>query len=173
MRPTSERTREAIFDILGPRLVQGARVLDLFAGTGAMGIEALSRGAARADFVDGGKGVARALSENLRALGLVSRARVHIADLSHPALPAELEGPWELIFLDPPYDGDAGPLWVEALARASSIKPSGCLVYERRKGTVAPEPAALALATQRTYGDTTVAFYRAGVPPGEAPRGGA
>ncbi|HKW51912.1 MAG TPA: RsmD family RNA methyltransferase, partial [Candidatus Eisenbacteria bacterium] len=55
VRPTSEKTREAIFDILGPRLVQGARVLDLFAGTGAMGIEALSRGADRADFVEGGK----------------------------------------------------------------------------------------------------------------------
>jgi len=172
VRPTSEKTREAIFDILGPRLVQGARVLDLFAGTGAMGIEALSRGAERADFVDGRKSVARTLSANLRVVGLESRARVHVADLNHPALPPELEGTWGLIFLDPPYDGDAGSLWVEALARASSIEPSGCLVYERRKGTAAPEPAALALATERTYGDTTVAFYRAGVPPGEAPRGG-
>lgn len=173
VRPTSEKTREAIFDILGPRLVQGARVLDLFAGTGAMGIEALSRGADRADFVEGGKSVARVLSENLRALGLESRGRVHAADLTRPALPAELEGPWGLIFLDPPYDGDAGPLWVEALASASSIEPSGCLVFERRKGTAAPRPAALTLATERTYRDTTVAFYRAGVPPGEAPKGGA
>ena len=148
-------------------------MLDLFAGTGAMGIEALSRGAERVDFVDGSKGAARMLSENLRALGLESRARVHRADLTRPALPAEVEGPWGLIFLDPPYDEDAGPLWVEALARAFSIEPSGCLVYERRKGTGAAHPAALTLATERTYGDTTVTFYRAGVPPGEAPRGGA
>ena len=173
VRPTSEKTREAIFDILGPSLVQGARVLDLFAGTGAMGIEALSRGADRADFVDGSKSVARALSENLRALGLESRARVHRVDLIRPAFPAGLEGPWGLVFLDPPYDADAGPLWVEALARTSLIERSGCLVYERRKGSEAPQPSALTLATERTYGDTTVAFYRAGVPPGEAPRGGA
>jgi 16S rRNA (guanine966-N2)-methyltransferase len=113
------------------------------------------------------------LSENLRALGLESRARVHRADLVGTALPTELQGPWGLIFLDPPYDGDTGSLWVEALARASSIEPDGYLVYERRKGTAVLEPAALTLATERTYGDTTVAFYRAGVPPGEGPRGGA
>jgi len=123
VRPTSEKTREAIFDILGPGPVRGARVLDLFAGTGAMGIEALSRGAERADFVDGSRGAARALAENLRALGLEGRARVHRADLVRPALPAGLQGPWGLVFLDPPYDGEAGPLWVEALARTSSIEP--------------------------------------------------
>jgi len=173
VRPTSEKTREAIFDILGPRLVEGARVLDLFAGTGAMGIEALSRGAERADFIDGSNNATRMLSENLRALGLESRARVHRADLIRPAFPAEVQGPWGLIFLDPPYEEDAGPLWVEAIAGASSIEPNGCLVYERRKGTTVPCPAALTLATERTYGDTTVAFYRAGVPQGEAPRGGA
>ena len=147
--------------------MQGARVLDLFAGTGALGIEALSRGAERADFVDGSASAARSLSENLRALGLESRSRVYRSDLVRPALPAELQGPWGLVFLDPPYDGDAGPLWVDSLARASSIERDGYLVYERRKGTDAPNPAALTLATERTYGDTTVAFYRAGDPPGE------
>jgi 16S rRNA (guanine966-N2)-methyltransferase len=171
VRPTSERTREAIFDILGPGLVEGARVLDLFAGTGAMGIEALSRGAERADFVDGSGTATRMLSENLRALGLDARGRVHRADLIRPALPAGIDGPWGLIFLDPPYDDELGPLWVEALARGSSIGANGCLVYERRKGTAAPHPAALTLATERTYGDTTVAFYRAGSPAGEAPGG--
>ena len=173
VRPTSEKAREAIFDILGPGPVQGARVLDLFAGTGAMGIEALSRGAERADFVDGSKSAARALSENLSALGLDTQARVHQADLIRPALPTGLRGPWGLIFLDPPYDEEAGPLWVEALARASSIEPDGYLVYERRKGAAAPQPAGLTLADERTYGDTTVAFYRAGVPPGGNPKGGA
>ena len=173
MRPTSEKAREAIFDILGPGPVQGARVLDLFAGTGAMGIEALSRGAEGADFVDGRRTAARALAENLRALGLEARARVHQADLNRPALPTGLRGPWGLIFLDPPYDEEAGPLWVEALARAPLIAPDGYLVYERRKGTAVPRPAGLTLADERTYGDTTVAFYRAGGPPVKAPRGGA
>jgi len=173
VRPTSEKAREAIFDILGPGPVQGARVLDLFAGTGAMGIEALSRGAEGADFVDGSRTAARALAENLRALGLEARARVHQADLNRQALPTGLRGPWGLIFLDPPYDEEAGPLWVETLARAPWIAPDGYLVYERRKGTAVPRPAGLALADERTYGDTTVAFYRAGGPPVEAPRGGA
>jgi 16S rRNA (guanine966-N2)-methyltransferase len=173
VRPTSERTREAIFDILGPRSVQGARVLDLFAGTGALGIEALSRGAERADFVEGNADTARRLTENLRALGLEARGLVHRLDLARAALPSALRGPWGLVFLDPPYDDDAGPLWVEALARASSIGREGVLVYERRKGSAAPQPAALTLATERTYGDTTVAFYRADAPPGETPRGGA
>ena len=167
VRPTSERAREAIFDILGPRLIQGARVLDLFAGTGALGIEALSRGAVCADFVDGSPDAARRLSENLRALGLEDRGQVHRSDLARPAFPAGLKGPWGLVFLDPPYDEDAGSLWVAALARGSSIERGGYLVYERRKGTDAPNPAALTLATERTYGDTTVAFYRAGDPPGE------
>ena len=173
MRPTSERTREAIFDILGPGCVQGASVLDLFAGTGALGIEALSRGAERADFIEGDAGAARRLADNLRAMGLEARGRVHRFDLGRASFPAGLHGPWGLVFLDPPYDGDAGPRWVEALARMSSINRGGYLVYERRKGTDAPHPAALTLATERTYGDTTVAFYRADAPPGEAPRGGA
>lgn len=148
-------------------------MLDLFAGTGALGIEALSRGAKHADFVDGGSEAANRLSENLRALGLELRSRVYRSKLVLPALPAELSGPWGLVFLDPPYEEDAGPLWVEALARASSIEREGYLVYERRKGTAAPQPAALTLATERTYGDTTVAFYRAVLPPENAPRGGA
>lgn len=166
VRPTSERVREAIFDILGPRLVPGARVLDLYAGTGALGIEALSRGAATADFVERSPDAARRLARNLRELGFGEEARVHVADLDRAALPPELEGPWRLLFLDPPYDGDAGPRWVEALARSSLVAPGGILVYERRKGTDAPAPSGFTLATERTYGEATVAFYRAGGPTG-------
>ena len=165
VRPTSERAREAIFDILGPRLVSGARVLDLYAGTGALGIEALSRGAASADFVEKNPDAARRLARNLRELGFGPEARVHEADLSR-GLPEHLAGPWRLVFLDPPYDGDAGPRWVDALARSSRLEPDGVLVYERRKGASAPLPAAFTLATERTYGEATVAFYRAGGPTG-------
>jgi 16S rRNA (guanine966-N2)-methyltransferase len=166
VRPTSERAREAIFDILGPRLVRGARVLDLYAGTGALGIEALSRGAASADFVEKDPGHARRLEQNLRSLGFGAEARVHDADLDRGALPAALEGSWRLVFLDPPYDGDAGRRWVEILAGASRLEPDGILVYERRKGAEAPLPSAFTLATERTYGEATVAFYRAGGPAG-------
>lgn len=169
VRPTSERTREAIFDILGPETVEGASVLDLYAGTGALGIEALSRGARTADFVEGDRGVARRLVENIGLLGLADRARVRVADLDRAALPPGLAGPWRLVFLDPPYAGDTGQRWVASLAAAQCFEPGALVVYERRKGPAVPLSAALTLATERTYGDTTVAFYRAD----SAPRGGA
>lgn len=162
VRPTSERTREAIFDILGAGLVRDARVLDLYAGTGALGMEALSRGAAHADFLEGSASVAEQLRDNLSALGIAGRARVVRADLDRGTLPTEIAGPWRLVFLDPPYDGPAGARWVELLSRPGQLEPEGILIFERRKGAHAPAAATLALATERTYGDTTVAFYRAG-----------
>ncbi|MGH7680961.1 MAG: 16S rRNA (guanine(966)-N(2))-methyltransferase RsmD [Candidatus Eiseniibacteriota bacterium] len=172
VRPTSERTREAIFDILGPERVEEASVLELFAGTGALGIEALSRGARSVDFVEGNNAVARRLTENLKSLDLEARGRVRIARLGHAGIPAGLSGPWALIFLDPPYDGEEGPRWVRALAESGALEPDGLLIYERRKGTVAPTSEGLTLATERTYGDTTIAIYRAGGPTETAPGGG-
>lgn len=172
IRPTSERTREAIFDILGGGPVAGARVLDLYAGTGALGAEALSRGARTADFVEKDRAVARRLEESLRELDLAERVRVEVADLDRGALPARLEGPWGLVFLDPPYQGDAGRRWVDAIARGAILGEAGILVYERRKGTEAPAPAGLTLLTDRTYGDTAVAFYRTDAPPGRSGQGG-
>jgi len=166
VRPTSDRTREAIFDILGPPAVAGACVLDLYAGTGALGIEALSRGAERADFVEGGPDVARRIEENLRRFGLEARGTVHRADLSGAALPSGLPGPWRLVFLDPPYEGDEGARWVDAIAAAGVLDPGGVLVYERRNGAPAPQPPALILTSDRAYGETAVAFYRTAGPVG-------
>lgn len=171
VRPTSERAREAIFDILGPGLVSGARVLDLYAGTGALGIEALSRGARSADFLEKSPEVATRLALNLKKLGFGDEARVHVADLDRAVLPPRLGGPWRLLFLDPPYGGDAGPRWVETIARSSVVAPGGILVYERRKGTGTPSPSAFTLATERTYGEATVAFYRADGPTGASGEG--
>lgn len=171
VRPTSDRTREAIFDILGPNTVAGTRVLDLYAGTGALGTEALSRGAASADFVDADRAVARNLEEGLAELGLDDVSRVHVGDLDR-GLPPGLHGPWDLVFLDPPYDGDAGARWVESVARGGLLGANGILVYERRKGSEAPAPAGLTLRTDRIYGDTAVAFYRADVPEGRPGQGG-
>ena len=168
VRPTSERTREAIFDILGPGVVREARVLDLYAGTGALGIEALSRGAAHADFLEGRAAVARRLRENLAALGIESLATVTHAGLERATLPPGVGGPWSLVFLDPPYAGSAGPRWIERLARGASIDPGGIVVYERRKGSPVPLADSLELATERTYGDTAIVFYRARGPKGPA-----
>ena len=162
VRPTSERTREAIFDILGPALVSGARVLDLYAGTGALGIEALSRGATFADFVEKDAGVARALETNLEALGLSDRSRVHRADLDRGALPPAALGPWRIVFLDPPYAGGAGVRWLEALAEIPWDADGGVVVHERGRTAAVPAPANLPLRTERRYGDTIVAIYSRG-----------
>jgi len=161
VRPTSDRTREAVFDVLGPAPVQNARVLDLYAGTGALGIEALSRGAREACFLDGSRAVCRALRENLARLGIEARASVHETDLSRAELPAGVAGPFDLVFLDPPYAGDAGALWLARLGRMAWPEGGGLVVYEHRKGTGSPVPAGFEVATERTYSETTVTFYRA------------
>lgn len=170
VRPTSERAREAVFDILGPR-VRGSRVLDLYAGSGALGIEALSRGAAFADFAEGNRAVARTLEENLGTLLLAARSRVHVTDLDRAVLPAA--GPWHIVFLDPPYDGDAGERWLRALAEAEWPAEGGLVVYERYRGTTVRVPDRLELKTERAYGDAAVAFYQTGGPGGPSPKGGA
>ena len=171
VRPTSEKAREAIFDILGAAWTSGASVLDLYAGSGALGIEALSRGAAHADFAERDPGVARLLRANLESLGLAERARVAIGDLDRGDLPAELAGPWNLVFLDPPYAGEGGARWLERLARAPWPPDGGLVVYEHRSGRTLKPPPGLALATERSYGDTAVSIYRAGGPPAPAERG--
>jgi len=161
VRPTSDRTREAVFDVLGPGRVADARVLDLYAGTGALGIEALSRGAREARFLEGDRAVARALRENLARLELEARASVHETELSRAELPEGVEGPFDLVFLDPPYAGDAGIRWLARLGRMTWPEGGGLVVYEHRKGTGSSPPAGLELATERTYSETTVTFYRA------------
>ncbi|HEU4725417.1 MAG TPA: 16S rRNA (guanine(966)-N(2))-methyltransferase RsmD [Candidatus Eisenbacteria bacterium] len=171
VRPTSERAREAIFDILGPAWTAEAAVLDLYAGTGALGIEALSRGAARADFVERDAATARRLRENLAALGVADRARVAVADLDRGDLPAELRGPWNLVFLDPPYAGEGGARWLERLPRLAWPADGGLVVYEHRSGIEIPSPPGLALAVERAYGDTAVSIYRAGGPTAAAEQG--
>jgi 16S rRNA (guanine966-N2)-methyltransferase len=165
VRPTAERVREAIFDILGAARVDGARVLELYAGTGALGVEALSRGAAGADFVEGDRAVARALEQNLERLALADRGRVVVADLREAALPAGVAGPWSLVFLDPPYAGDEGARWLMSLASIAWPPGGGLVVLERRKGAL-EAPAGLILRTERRYGDTVVGIYQAGASSG-------
>src|SRR5688572_13274239 len=103
-RPTSEKVREAIFNILPD--VEGMNVLDLFAGSGALGIEALSRGAAHATFVDQGKTALAVVRENLKTLGLEARATVLPGDAVGHAGRHVPRSPWQLVFIDPPYKSD-------------------------------------------------------------------
>ena len=163
-RPTSDRVREALFSILGQ--VEGTAVLDLFAGTGALGIEALSRGAASATFVEHARPALRALRKNLDALHLDPKARV----LPMPVARALSSMPWgheafDVVFMDPPYaevrNGGFEPSLARAVDRslAPSMRAGGRLVLEHAKGIVAPEVAGLAHESTRTYGDTALSFY--------------
>ena len=151
MRPTSERVREALFNSLGSLdAVDGATVLDLFAGTGALGIEALSRGAASATFVDADVQAVRAIKDNLKVTGLGERARVVHADvfrfLADP--PSE---PVDVAFADPPYAFDDWP-------RLLAVLPARLVAIEARTH-VALEPGWHALRSKR-YGDTVVTLAR-------------
>ncbi len=153
-RPTSDRVREALFSILGP--LDGVDVLDLFAGSGALGIEALSRGAASAVFVDDDPRAVAAIRDNLASLGL--SARVHERD-ALAYLGAAREGPFGLVFLDPPYSSSselAGTL-SERLPALST--DDARIVSESDKRH--PLELSLPLLDDRVYGDTRIAIHSA------------
>jgi 16S rRNA (guanine966-N2)-methyltransferase len=151
-RPTADRVREALFSILGG--VDGLWVLDLFAGSGALGIEALSRGAAGALFVDSSAKAAAAVRRNLDQTGLT--AEVHRRDALRWL--AAAERPFDLVFADPPYDlaaRVAGPL-SELLPAVLATQARIVTESDKR----APLWLALPLVTERTYGDTRIAIHR-------------
>jgi 16S rRNA (guanine966-N2)-methyltransferase len=151
-RPTSDRVREALFAILGE--VRGARVLDLFAGSGALGIEALSRGAESAVFVESDHAAAAAIRRNLDAIG-AARAEVR----RHDALRflGSGEGPFDLVFVDPPYD--SAPRLAEPLSTGlpAVLTQDALIVTESSKRT--PLELSFPLLRERTYGDTRIAIH--------------
>jgi 16S rRNA (guanine966-N2)-methyltransferase len=162
-RPTSDRVREALFSILASRReIAGARVLDLYAGTGALGLEALSRGAAHATFVERAKEAQAALRANVAALGVGDRARI----LASPVelLPKLLgdDAPFDLVLADPPYaDVSSGtaPRALSALVHARLVANGALVVLEHAHKDAAPSIAGLDLEDARRYGDTSLAFY--------------
>ncbi|XXY54723.1 16S rRNA (guanine(966)-N(2))-methyltransferase RsmD [Sorangium sp. So ce269] len=158
-RPTADRVREALFSSLGD--VTGALVCDLYAGTGALGIEALSRGARRAVFVESGRPALATLRENLAALGLDEAARVVPLPVERALELLRDEGPFDLALLDPPYAALAKA--AAAAARLAGplglLAPAGRLVLEHARRDPSPEIAGLTCAAARTYGDTAVSFY--------------
>jgi 16S rRNA (guanine(966)-N(2))-methyltransferase RsmD len=168
VRPTSDRVREALFSILESRLpgngLAGSRVLDLFAGTGALGIEALSRGAREATFVESDREAARTVRENLIHCRLQDRGRVLVRAVEpFLAAPEPGEAAYDLVFMDPPYDGGREGPCLEALG--PPLLPSGGMVVVEHAGrTVLPEMAGLlARFDQRRYGRTSLTFYRPAV----------
>ncbi len=158
-RPTADRVRQVVFDVLGQRL-PGGEVLDLYAGTGALGLEALSRGAARARLVDRSVEATELCRKNAAALGWDDR--VEVLRLALPAGLARLEGrPVDLLFADPPYADEGACGEVLRWAAASGIlRVGGTAVLEHGRRTELPEAVgALRAVDGRRFGDTVVSFY--------------
>lgn len=170
VRPTSDRARESIFNILTngkPATdLQGAMVLDVFAGTGALGLEAVSRGAATALFIDNGGPSLALVKDNAVALGLVKQCqtlKLDAARLGPP--PRMLKQAADVAFLDPPYEqGLATPALI-ALSRYNWIKPGATVVVETESSEPFDVPSGYTLIDQRTYGAALVSFLEA-TPPG-------
>ncbi|MFW5654312.1 MAG: 16S rRNA (guanine(966)-N(2))-methyltransferase RsmD [Roseicyclus sp.] len=161
LRPTTDRVRESLFNLLTNGrhgdLVTGARVLDLFAGTGALGLEALSRGAVHATFVDDG-GTARALlRDNVARCAAQGVTKVFRRDATD--LGALRGAPFTLVFLDPPYGQGLGERAVASALAGGWLAPGATLVWEEEAAPL--PPAAFTLLEERRYGRTTISLFRA------------
>ena len=158
IRPTTSRVRAALFSILGPDGVWGLRALDLYAGTGAFGIEALSRGAASAEFVEIDERRCRQINESLRDLGYEARGRVRRGN----ALAAleRLEGEFDLVFADPPYGEDPFQGLMERISSRKLLARDAVVFLEHSARFELPEelPGVRRQSTRR-YGDTAVSVY--------------
>lgn len=163
-RPTSDLLRGAIFSMLAAMQVQPARVLDLYAGTGALGIEALSRGCERADFVERDRLACDAIRDNLRRADFGARARVLCMPVAR-ALP-RLEGAYDLVFLDPPYADRGAASLLDSPAARALLTEEAMIVYEHSRRDSPPENlGGLPLQRTRSHGSASVSFY--GSPPME------
>lgn len=163
-RPTSDRVREALFMALGP--LDGARVVDLYSGSGALAIEALSRGAEWADLVDHDRRAREVIERNLGELGLVQRARIWPLRLpAGLARIAEALGSAQVVFADPPYGGADARAVLTGLGRPGVLASGTRVVLETHSKDVVPEVEGLLVRErERRYGETVVHVYRAGGP---------
>lgn len=164
-RPTSDRARQALFDVLthapfaGRAVLHDAAVLDAFAGTGALGLEALSRGAASASFIEQDRAALAALRANIAACRAEGRARVVVADALAPPRTA---APASLVFLDPPYGRGLVPLALAALGEAGWIAPGALVAAEIGAGEEPPPIPGFSLLDERRWGAARVLVLRAG-----------
>ena len=166
-RPTSERVREAIFSALEARdAIAGCRVLDLYAGSGALGLEAASRGAAHVTLVEKGTAAAAACRANaalvLRAAPKGGTLGIDVASRAVQQFLASTLDSWDLVFIDPPYELGGSELVECLVALVPRLNPDALLVVERSSRGAAPAwPAGLTLEKRKDYGDTTLYWVRA------------
>ena len=167
-RPTTDRTREAIASmVLNERglSLEGCSVLDAFAGSGAMGLELLSRGAERVTFVDSSKAATRTVQRNVRMLKAEAKTTVIAGDSMRMAASPSLKGsPFDIVFLDPPYALDASLVssLVTSLAKAGHLLAGASVVYEYALGGAGLQVLGLALVRSKKMGSTSVGLYRFG-----------
>ena len=161
LRPTTDRVRESLFNVLqGGRFgdpIDGARVLDLFAGTGALGLEALSRGASHVSFVDDGRKAQSLIRENIALCRAGPQTRLIRRDARR--LGDNPDAPFSLVFLDPPYGKGLGEVALAAALAGNWIAPDALIVWEENTA-IAPPPGLTPLDARR-YGDTTISLLRA------------
>jgi 16S rRNA (guanine966-N2)-methyltransferase len=160
-RPTGAKVREAIFNILGP--LPPSPVLDLFAGTGALGIEALSRGASRATFVERDQRALSALHRNLREFDLAGRARVIVSsvEMALHRLSVEEQEKFAWVFVDPPYAAGAVESVLGLLSGGCLLDTGAVVIVEHDRHNIPPERVGvLEMVDRRFYGDTGLSFYR-------------
>lgn len=163
-RPTSDRLRETIFNILSHGLdfdLDGVRVLDLFAGTGALGFEAISRGARHCTFIEEAAEARGIIRRNMETLGLNGAAKIFRRDACRLGEPGTIE-PFDLLFADPPYDNGLGEKALISAAAGGWLKPGALCVLEERASASLETPEAFAEVDHRTVGDSQVVFMRFG-----------
>lgn len=163
IRPTSDRTREAVFNVIAhryPQKLRGGRVLDLFAGTGALGLEALSRGASACVFIEEsaeGRGLIR---ENVEALGLQGRTKVFRRDATRLGAVGTLS-PFDLVFADPPYAKGLAEPALHAARDGGWLAPGALIVLEEAASAPFAPGDGFATVDERHYGDTVIRFIEA------------
>jgi len=156
LRPTSDKLRETLFNIVAPRM-SGARVLDVFAGTGAIGLESLSRGASRAVFIDRDPRAVALIHQNAELCGVRNRCAI-IRDTAEHALEQPIEGsPFDLVVLDPPYDLQTVGRVIDAAA--THLAPGGILVLEHASRTAVPTAASVRPHRTIRSGDSALTIY--------------
>ncbi|MGY4689714.1 16S rRNA (guanine(966)-N(2))-methyltransferase RsmD [Salibacterium sp. K-3] len=160
-RPTSDKVKEALFQLIGPYF-EGGTVLDLYAGTGNLGIEALSRGVEQADFVDKHPQAVRVIKQNLHTTGVEEDTNVYRNDAGRALTVLQKKGrSFDYIFMDPPYADDPIPVLLETISDGLLLHENGTVVCEHHASAVLPVRAGrLEHKTVRKYGDTSITIYR-------------
>jgi 16S rRNA (guanine966-N2)-methyltransferase len=163
-RPTSDRVRESLFNILAHGVegfsIEGARVMDLFAGTGVLGLEALSRGAKFCQFVEESAEARGVIRKNTDACGTIGQCKIWRRDATDLGS-CSPQSPFDLVFADPPYNKGLGEKALASLLAGKWLAVSAVVVLEEAEKAVVPEVAGLLLLDTRVYGDTCVRIYRA------------